>query len=291
MKNTFLKKVYLIKNYLNFFKKTKERYQLNFEEDKDFLLSEIKNKKIIAIDTEFDWRNTYFPILSLIQIATRKKIFIIDCLEADNLQELKHIFEKIDLIIFHSVRSDSTVLSSVADIKIENVYDIQVAEKIITKGNQEKYGSIVEKYFPINLKKSETNSNWLQRPLSQKQLNYAAEDVEFLIEIYEKQKKKIDNIIFEEILKESQKEAFLGNRELFVSRLAKLGKASKLEKKIFLWREGTAKDRNIPPSYIIKDKHLKKILKICEYDKNKKNLAELLGSEDLAISLLKTLEK
>lgn len=291
MKNTLLKKVYLIKNYLNFFKKTKERHQLNFEADKDFLFSEIKNKKIIAIDTEFDWRNTYFPILSLIQIATRKKIFLVDCLEAENLQELKHIFEKIDLIIFHSVRSDSTVLSSVADIKIENVYDIQVAEKIISKGNQEKYSSIVERYFSINLKKSETNSNWLQRPLSQKQLDYAAEDVEFLIEIYEKQKKKVDNIIFEEILKESRKEAFFGNRELFVSRLARLGRASKLEKKIFLWREGIAKERNVPTSYIIKDKNLKKILKICEYDKNKKNLTELLRNEDLAISLLKSLEK
>ena len=47
----------------------------SFENQKKFL-KELENQKIIGIDTEFDWRNTYFPILSLIQISSASDIFL-----------------------------------------------------------------------------------------------------------------------------------------------------------------------------------------------------------------------
>ena len=77
----------------------------------DEVVDELQLKKIIAIDTEFDWRNTYFPKLSLIQISTNRKIFLIDCLKLNSLSKLKSIFENQEIIkIFHAVRSDATVL-------------------------------------------------------------------------------------------------------------------------------------------------------------------------------------
>ena len=97
---------------------------------------------------------TYFPILSLLQISTKNKIFLIDCLKCKNLKILKKILEDKDkLIIFHSSRSDTTVLYTNLNIKVENVFDIQIAEKNISGGDVKNYGSIVKKYFDIDLKK------------------------------------------------------------------------------------------------------------------------------------------
>ena len=72
------------------------------------------------MDTEFDWRNTYFPVLSLLQISTAKSIFLIDCLKCKDLKFFKDVLEdKNKLIIFHSARSDTTVLSTNLGIRIK----------------------------------------------------------------------------------------------------------------------------------------------------------------------------
>ena len=250
-------------------KKKKEVFLIEKASDLEFLRNSIEYEKFLGIDTEFDWRNTYFPKLSLLQIATSKNILLIDCLKCKKLFFLKKILEdERKLIIFHSSRSDTTVLNTNLDIKIKNVFDIQIAEKNISGGEIKNYGSIVKNYFPVDLNKSETNSNWLKRPFSHEQLNYAAEDVSFLIDIYLKQHSKLDKLkLLKKTFKESNKEANLGNQDLHISRLKKLKKITKLEKKIFLWREQYARKKNIPTSYIFSDKYLKVLSK--DLEKNK----------------------
>ena len=76
--------------------------------------------QIIGIDTEFEWRNTYFPIPSLIQISTLKQIFLIDCQKLEILDELVEILQNNEiLVIFHSARSDTTLLSKAIGIEIK----------------------------------------------------------------------------------------------------------------------------------------------------------------------------
>ena len=160
----------------------------------------------------------------------------------------------------HSSRSDTTVLNTNLKMKLNNCFDIQIAEKFINGGEIKNYGFIVAKYFGYELDKSETNSNWLKRPLTNKQLEYAADDVNFLIPIYKKQLKELKKLKKEkEVTIEFKKETSLGNQELYVSRLKRLKKASKEERDIFLWREKHASEKNLPPSYIFEDKFLKKI--------------------------------
>ena len=237
----------------------KDIYLIDKEESINFLKETLLKEKIIALDTEFDWRNTYFPKLSLVQIATRNLIFLVDCLKCKNLKFLKSILEDEEkLIIFHSVRSDTTVLNTNLNIKIKNVFDIQVAEKNIGSSQTLSYASLVKKYFGIDLDKTETNSNWLKRPFTEKQLSYAVDDVSYLIEISELQKKflkKKGNLI--STFEQSKKEALLGNEELHKSRLRKLKKTKKINKNIFLWREFLARDKNIPPSHVMADSLMK----------------------------------
>lgn len=247
----------------------KDIYLVDPCRDKNFLIDSLNEQDIIAVDTEFDWRNTYFPKLCLLQIASKSKILLIDCLQSESLNFLKKILENENkLIILHASRSDTTVLFTNLNIKVKNTFDIQIAEKYISNGDLKNYATIVNKYFHINLKKTETNSNWLKRPLSEDQLNYAADDVNYLLEIYEKQKKILKKTDFlEKVYKESIKESRLGNQNLHVSRIKKLNRFSKVEKNIFLWREKYAENLNIPTSYIFKNKDLKKIAYLIEEKK------------------------
>ncbi len=249
---------------INFFlKKKKEIYLIESIDDKAFVEDSLLNEKLIGIDTEFNWRKTYFPELSLLQISTESQIFLIDYLKFKSLSFLKKILESNQrLIIAHSSRSDATVLSTNLKIKLKNTFDIQLAEKEINGGFIKNYGSIVSTYSGYELDKSETNSNWLKRPLKGKQLEYAANDVNFLIPIYKKQIKKLkkrDKV--KKVMLDSRKEVEKGNQELHISRLKKLKRASNDERDIFIWRERQASIKNLPPSFIFEDKFLKQITK------------------------------
>jgi len=267
-------------------------YIINSEEDFNFLIFSLKNEEILGIDTEFDWRTTYFPILSLLQIATKDKIFLIDCLQLKNLKNLKNILEDQNrLVVFHSSRSDTTVLYTNLNIKVKNVYDIQIAEKIIQGGDIKNYASIVKTNLNISLDKSETNSNWLKRPFTKSQINYAANDVRFLIKIYNKQKKILEKNNAYSIVKDlTKREVSLGSQKLYLPRLRKFKCHKKIEKDLFMWRENIAMERNVPPSYIFKDKYFKKILKVYEEDISKDIIYEILKNEKLANNLIESLK-
>ncbi len=273
-------------------KKSKKFFLIDSKKSFKFFKNTIDTQHELAIDTEFNWRNTYYPELSIIQIADRNNIFLIDCLIFKDLKFIKFLLENSKLLIFHSIRSDSTVLFSYSGIKIDRVFDVQIAEKKISDGENLNYASIVSKYFPVKLKKSETNSNWLKRPLSQSQVEYASDDVKYLIEIYRKQKNKLLSMnCYEKVLANSKLEANLGSKELYISRLSKLKNSSKIEKKIFMWREKIAMKKNVPSSYILKNNLLKKIYKVFLEEDYEKNLKKILKDDDLYLSLIHSINK
>ncbi len=271
--------------FLSVFKKTKEIFYI--ENNDQFMIAKevISKERLLGLDTEFDWRNTYFPVLSMLQISTPKCIFLFDCLNCKNIDSLKCILEDENkIIIFHAARSDTTVLSTNLNIKIKKAFDIQVAEKLLNSGDIKSYSSIVLKYFGEILDKSETNSNWLRRPLNQNQISYAASDVEFLLDIFKFQKKNLLKINkLNNAFELSQKEAFLGNKDIKLSRLDRnKDKLSRREREIFLWREDMAKLENIPTSFLFKDKYLKKLSRLKGDDSNlKSQIIKILGDTKL----------
>ena len=273
---------------LRFYSKGKRRVSyIETDEDLSLLKLSLEKESILGIDTEFDWRTTYFPKLSLLQIVTSKDIFLIDCLLDIDLSVLKEYMEDENkLIIFHAARSDATVMNTNLNIQIKNSYDIQIAEKFLRGGDLKNYGSIVNDYFSINLDKAETNSNWLKRPLSKSQLNYAMQDVLFLIEIFKIQKKElIKNEKYNLVIKASELETNLGNQPLKSLRVKKLKqKLSRRRKEIFLWREEVAELENVPPNYIFKDKHLKTLADLNPADNEAKvKIMKIIGNTDLRI--------
>lgn len=282
-----------MKHLLNkFFYKFKKKkiFFINNKKSLDIFFSELEKSSIIGIDTEFDWRNTYFPKLSIMQVSSLKKIFLIDCLKIHDLDYMKEIVTKNNIrCIFHSVRSDSTVLSKSLGIKLQNVFDIQLADTIINSCNIKSYGKIVKDYLGLKIDKSETNSNWLKRPLTSSQLKYCSEDVNYLIDIYKIQKRMLSSKnLFSKVLDASKKEANLGNSNLIDLRLRKNSKFSSLEKKIFIWRENLAIAKNVPPSYLFKDNQIFKLSKFSLKDENlKKKIMAVIGDTFLTNDFIK----
>ena len=267
------------------FKKNRKVHFISTNKELNFLDKELSKNRIFALDTEFDWRTTYFPKLSLIQISVDKSLFLIDCLKIHPEKILKKYLESNNILkIFHSVRSDTTVLSKCLGCKTINVFDIQVADKILSNGETQAYGKIVKKFFNVNLKKTETNSNWLKRPLTNNQIKYALDDVDYLIEIYSYQKKMLKKMgLLKKILLISNNEADLGNQSLKKLRLKKKEKKlSRRSKEIFIWREEIAESKNIPPTFIFKEKFIQKLSEIKPEDTSAKSkVMTIIGDTEL----------
>ena len=206
--------------------------------------------------------------------------------------KLTAIFENEDIVkVFHAVRSDITVLSCTNNLRVINCFDIQVAEKFLSKDDLKSYAKIVLKYLSLKIDKSETNSNWMRRPFTKNQINYAANDVRFLIKIYNKQKKILEKKNAYYTVKDlTKKEVSLGSQKLYIPRLKKLKSHNKTEKDLFMWRENMAMEKNVPPSYIFKDKHFKKILKACDENIQKDTIYDILKNEKLANNLIESFE-
>lgn len=275
----------------NFFRKN--FFLIDDEIKLDDLIEKIKSLKVISVDTEFEWRRTYHPRLSLIQICDGNDVFLIDCLLCKNIEKVKFIFESVQILkVFHAVRSDTTVLFSSLGIKTNNVFDVQIAEKIINNLNVKSYSYLVEKYINLSINKSETNSNWMKRPFSNNQLKYASEDVEFLIDIYTKQNKLLDKKgKLKEAFYLSKEEAGLGNQELYISRLQKIKDKSEIDEKIFMWREKLAKKKDIPTSFILSDKKLKKLSKRFFQKGLESDLSDLIDNNEHFEDFLNCLSK
>jgi ribonuclease D len=281
-------------NSLKIFFKPKVIYFIEEESSKVILIEAFKNVKTIAVDTEFIWRDTYFPKLSLVQIAIGNEIFILDCLKLNDLSALIEVLEKDSVTkIFHSVRGDASVLNVCLGVKLNNIFDTQIAENIISENEnfQIGYKKLVEKYFYKNLSKKETNSNWEHRPLSDNQLLYAADDVRYLESIMKDQLKVLKSTRkYQKFIDLCTKEKEEGERDFSISRLKRFKnkhkKISSIEENIFMWREQNAKSLNIPPNKIFNEKNLKRLKDILER-KNIKECEWIIRDDDLRLKFLK----
>ena len=84
-----------------------------------------------------------------------------------------------------------TILEMIGQRCPNNIFDTQLANAMLGGSFSISYKALVEDLLGVEISKTETRSNWMRRPLSRAQLDYAASDVEFLIELYSIQKKKL----------------------------------------------------------------------------------------------------
>ena len=121
--------------------------------DIDLLNKLVDKKKLLAVDTEFIRENTYYPILSLIQIAVDDTVFIFDYIKNKNNQSfLSKILEsKFNIKIFHDCEQDLEILNKNLNIHIENIFDTQLGNAFVDFDHHISYKNLVKKILNIKL--------------------------------------------------------------------------------------------------------------------------------------------
>ncbi len=229
------------------------------------LVKTLINCDYVSIDTESNSLYAYKPVLCLLQIEAKGKIYLIDSLNI-NTSDLKVIFEneKIEKI-FHSAYSDISMIKTSFNCEFVNIFDIMIASKYVYK-KAVGLDKLVKIYFNVDMQKKYQKVNWGKRPLDFEVLKYAAMDVFYLKRLRNKLATELTRInvydefkaFCEKISKTSRRE----NRfsiERYIS-IAKNYNLESLERDIFLLlvekREEIARKLNIPPFRIINNEVL-----------------------------------
>lgn len=155
----------------------------------------LSSANLVALDTEFERRNTYYPILSLVQIATEdSRVYAVDCLAAKDISPIKQLLLAPQLIkIVHAGMQDFEIFRQLFSTSVENIFDTQVATFFNGAEQQLSYSSLVASYFNINIDKSLQYSDWLRRPLAANKLSYALTDVQYLIPLYQRLREELQH--------------------------------------------------------------------------------------------------
>jgi ribonuclease D len=154
----------------------------------------IEDQRLIAVDTEFFRETTYFAELALVQIAGGGHIACIDVLAFDAREQLAALLLDPETgKIVHSCSQDMEVLYHYFGALPVAILDTQIAAAFLGEADQIGYANLVEQKLGLLLDKSQTRTNWLQRPLSQQQLEYAADDVRYLEQLYAMLRAELDS--------------------------------------------------------------------------------------------------
>lgn len=140
----------------------------------------------VTIDTEFLREETYRACLCLVQIAGSQTTLLIDALSPNLSLEPLFAFMKNDRIlkVFHAARQDLEIFYHLMGEVPQAIFDTQIAAMACGYGDQVGYETLVASIIGKKLDKSQQYSNWMQRPLSDRQLAYAGADVVYLRTIY-----------------------------------------------------------------------------------------------------------
>jgi len=224
----------------------------------------------IAIDTEFVRVDTYFPELSLVQIqdCLGQAVIIDPIAIKESAQSESPLHALVSLLshssvtkVFHSARQDIEVLYQLEGIMPTQIFDTQIASIFRKHGDIAGFARVIENELNTQLEKSQTRTNWHHRPLTQKQIEYALDDVRFLAPLYEKY---LQTLTAEQLTAVKQDSDALLNETLYKPNPAKAGEKVKGTKNLkgkgmaivntlAEWRELYAIEHNRPKRWVMSD--------------------------------------
>lgn len=220
----------------------------------------------LTFDTEFISESSYRPWLCLLQAATTDCVVVIDPLAVTDLTVFWELLaDPAVLKIAHASEQDLLLVRQYGDLIPQNMMDTQIAAGLVGLGYPLGYAKLVEEFCGHNLPKSHTYSNWGRRPLTTQQLQYAADDVRFIADMWVKLRKLVEEQGRMDWLKEACTELIHDSTrvstpdELF-RRVRGWGylNADQLAilRELAVWRNDTAAALDKPLRVIVKDEAL-----------------------------------
>ncbi|WP_180131514.1 MULTISPECIES: HRDC domain-containing protein [unclassified Acinetobacter] len=258
--------------------------------DLNSVLNLMDQSSIYGLDTEFIKVDTLWPKLGLFQINVQNQVYLLDGTTLDLSQFWQKLFAA-QQNIFHACSEDIDLIYHYAQHKsLENVFDTQVGMSFLGHGLQVSYQNALKTMLDVDIDKDQTRSDWLARPLSAEQLNYAANDVHYLMNLShtiqnELAAKSLLNCVLEdcknlthEIGTETPIHLLyhdVGNYRHSRRQLMQI-------QQLAVWREQMVKALNQPRSFILKNSTI-----IDMVEKNPKNNFQLSAVKDIRPNIVR----
>lgn len=256
------------------------------------LCEQIKKEPWLALDTEFLREKTYYPKFCLLQIATPQWVACIDPIALPKLDELfDAIYNPAIVKVFHSCRQDLEIFYQLTGKLPSPIFDTQVAAPLLGFQDNPGYAMLVSSLLSINLNKAHTRADWSKRPLTEAQIEYAADDVIYLCQIYQIMVQKLTELGRIDWLKQDFAE--LENPALYtvapeqawfkIKGKNKLtGKQLSIIQTLAQWREKTAQSEDRPKSWLLRDELLFDMAKL--QPETVEELANVRGINERAVN-------
>lgn len=219
----------------------------------------------VAVDTEFMRVDTFYPIAGLLQVSEGERAYLIDPLLIEDWTPFSALLQNPAVVkVLHACSEDLEVFLRLTDSLPAPLFDTQLAAAYLNLGFSMGYSRLVQTVLNIELPKGETRSDWLQRPLSETQISYAAEDVLHLAEVYTALQAQLSPEKNAWVLEDGAELVLNLRREVDpneVYREAKLAwKLSRAQlavlRELCAWREREARARNQPRNRVIREHSL-----------------------------------
>lgn len=242
-----------------------------------------QQQSTVALDTEFMRVSTYFPKLGLIQLYDGERVSLIDPLAITDFSPFVALLSNPKVLkVLHSCSEDLLVFLQEFDQLPRPMIDTQIMARFLGLGTSAGLAKLAQQYLNIEIDKGATCTNWIKRPLSDIQLQYAAGDVWYLLPLY--------HILEKELAKTPWEQAVIDDCELALAKTHKLQvrdsekayldipnawKLNPLElsrlRILAQWRQNVGIERDLALSYIVKSDNLWKVAK-----NNPRNTSEML---------------
>ena len=219
-------------------------------------------RAFIILDTEFVRTRTLTPQLGLVQLNDGDSEYLIDPLCISDLSPLANLLVNPDCIkVLHACSEDLEAFQAALGVMPSPVFDTQFAAQLAGIGTTMGYANLIDTLLGIKLDKGESRTDWLARPLTDKQCEYAINDVKYLLPAYlaivEKlSKSQIDIVYSESWLIAQKKKASLPDdfAYLVIKNNWRLNdKQRYVLKALASWRIQRAREKNMALNFVLRE--------------------------------------
>jgi len=233
-------------------------------------LESIRESPHVALDTEFISEGSYEPLLCLLQLATRDGIWIVDPLARLDLGPLwEALTEPGRELVALAARQEIRFCMKEAGRLPGRLLDVQLAAGLVGYSYPLSHTNLVREVLGVRVNGGETFTDWSQRPLTERQLDYAADDVRYLLDVRDRLMERaaewnrtdwIDGECRRLLARVTEEDGDDAWRR--VSGSGRLGRRDlALVRELWRWRDDEARQANVPPRRILRDELLIEVIK------------------------------